>query len=497
MKKISEEKRNLILSGNMLTVIWTLAVPIVINSFIQTMYNLTDTFWISNLGADEMAAITVVTPIQNVILNFGAGITTAGAVLISQYLGARKDKEANSMARHIYLCSMIFAVVCATLCFMATPAILSWMGAEGDVAQMGATYLRIVLLDMPLLYTINMYQAVHQSQGDTVRPMLLNLVGVVINLVLDPLLIVVFKMGVGGAAIATFAAKIPGAIIALRSLTRKGRLITINYKDFKWDSEKFRNILKVGLPTAIGGSTMQFGFVLMSKNVLKYGSMATAAYGIGNKINGLITLPSNGVGSAVATIVGQNVGAGQKERAEKGYRMAMWIAVIFLFLAGRILSMRAVAEPIVRIFGNDPETVRMATDFLCLMAAWCFTNGVYNATISLFQGSGHTMITMAVDASRLWVFRFLTLYIGEEILHLGVESIWWSVVLSNAISAAIMYVLYRLGIWKKDVVKINRSEGGSGGKEPETDKNSKEQGNPVRGEYGEEIKSAVIPAAGR
>lgn len=450
-------KRDLILNGNLLTVIISLAIPIVINSFIQTMYNLTDTYWISNLGTDEMASITIATPIQNIILNFGTGITTAGSILISQYLGAKEDRQANIMARHIFLCSIIFSVVCATICFFATSAIITWLGAEGDVYGFACTYLKIVILDMPLLFTINMFTSVYQSQGDTIKPMLLNLLGVIINLILDPLLIVTLDMGVAGAAIATFVAKIPGAVISLWALTRKNHLITLNYKDFVFEKEKLSSILRVGLPTAIGSSTMQFGFLLMSRNVLKYGSIAVSAYGIGNKINGLISLPSNAMGSATATIVGQNIGAKQKDRAEKGYILARRIAVIFLFVSGFILSRRFIAQPIVSIFSDEEKVIYHATNFLSLMAACCWTNGIYNSTVGLFQGSGHTMITMAVDASRIWVFRFLTLYICESILHMGVESIWYSVVISNAISAFILLILYHMKIWRKDVVQIKKT----------------------------------------
>ena len=91
----------------------------------------------------------------------------------------------------------------------------------------------------------------------------------------------------------------------------------------------------------------------------------------------------------------------------------------------------------------------MAADFLSIMALWCFTNGVYNSTSGLFQGSGHTEVTMAVDATRLWVFRFATLYVCEHWLHMGVRSIWYSVVVSNALSSVILYVVYRTGLWKK------------------------------------------------
>lgn len=199
---------------------------------------------------------------------------------------------------------------------------------------------------------------------------------------------------------------------------------------------------------------MQLGFLLMSRNVFVYGSQAMAAYGIGNKVNSLITLPSNGIGSAVATIVGQNMGAKQQDRAEKSYHISMGISVIFLFVGGMILSRSAISTAIVSIFSEDESVIAMAADFLSIMAFWCFTNGVYNSTVGLFNGTGHTEVTMAVDAARLWVFRFLTLWFCQSILRMGVRSVWYSVVVSNGISAAILFVLYLVGIWKKEKIKV-------------------------------------------
>ena len=395
--------RELILNGNMMQAILSIAIPVVINSFLQTMYNLTDTYWLGKIGTEQLAAINLVSPVQSIILNFGSGITVAGSVLIAQYIGARDDDNAKSMANQIFACAMIFACVCASLCFIFTPAIVKWLGADGNTLQYGITYLRIVVLDMPLLYTINIFSATNQAQGDTVRPMLLNLLGIIINMILDPLLMIVFQMNIAGAALATLLAKAPSALIAFYSLNRKSNTIHLDLKHLKFEKDKMRSILRVGLPTAIGGSTMQFGFLLMSKNVYKYGTAAMAAYGIGNKVNGLISLPSNGIGSAVATIVGQNVGANQYDRADHGYRLSRRMSVIFLFVGGMILSRPMISTTIVSIFSDDATVIAMAADFLSIMAFCCWTNGIYNSTIGLFQGTGHTEVTMLVDASRLWV----------------------------------------------------------------------------------------------
>lgn len=453
-KPISEDKRTLLLEGNLIKAILILAVPVMLNSFIQSMYNLTDTYWLGKIGTESQAAITLVSPVQNILINFGMGITTAGSILISQYLGARQDKQAKSMANHICLCSIIFAFICAALCWLASPSIVSWLGAEGNIYKYGLSYIRIVVLDLPFLFMINMFTAVHQSQGDTFKPMLLNLLGVSINLILDPLFLITFDWGIAGAALATLLAKIPSAVIAILSLCNKKKLIHINFKGFQFDKNKMISIVKIGLPTAIGGSTMQFGFLLMTKNVNDYGMTATTAYGIGNKINSIITLPANGIGSAISTIVGQNIGANNIQRADKTFHIALRIGATFLFIFGTILSMRFIAEPIVRFFSTDENVIPLATQFLSLMAMCCWTNAFYNVSQGLFQGCGHTMITMLIDAIRIWGFRFLTLWFCSSILHMGVESVWYSVVVSNALSALCLYLLYWTGIWKKRTIKI-------------------------------------------
>ena len=423
-RPISAGKRDMILNGNLIRAILTLAIPVMINSFIQSMYNLTDTFWLGKIGTANQAAITLVSPFQNILINFGAGITTAGAILISQYLGAKEDKQANSMANHICITSLGFSVVCAFICWLVSPGLVKWLGAEGEIYRYGLTYIRIVVLDLPFLFMINLFTSVKQAQGDTVRPLLLNILGVSINLILDPLFLVIFNWGIGGAALATLLAKIPSAIIGVLVLRGNNQLVRINFKNFKFDKNKVLAILKIGLPTAIGGSTMQFGFLLMTKNVNAYGPTATTAYGIGNKINSIITMPASGIGSAISTIVGQNMGAGNIKRTDKSYHIAL----------------------------------PLATQFLSIMAICCWTNAFYNVTQGLFQGCGHTMITMAVDATRIWIFRFLTLWVCANVLGMGVESVWYAVVVSNATSALILYILYWTGIWKKSTIKKEKTQ---------------------------------------
>ena len=462
LKRISEDVRKQVLEGSLMRAILVIAVPVVINSMIQTCYNLTDTYWLGKVGTNALAAINLVTPVQNIVINFGSGISVAGSVLISQYLGAGKKEEANRMANQVFSCALIFACLCAGLICLFTPALVRWLGAEDGVLNAGISYLRLVILDMPFLFTVNVFQAVSQSRGNTVRPMLINLLGVLINMALDPLLMVTLNLGATGAALATVGAKAAAACVALTALiSRKGEL-HLTRRELRPRKEYLGKIVHIGLPTALGSSMMQVGFLLMSRTVLTYGSQAMAAYGIGNKINGLISMPSNAMGSATATITALNVGAGKPDRAQQGCRLSIACSVLFLFIGGLIISRPAISRGLVSIFSADEKVIDMAADFLALMAFWAWSNGFYNSLTGLFQGTGHTEITMISDASRLWIYRFATLWFCESILHLGVRSVWLSVVISNGIAALVLYILYRCGIWRRNRVKVGRTEKGKG-----------------------------------
>jgi Na+-driven multidrug efflux pump len=160
------------------------------------------------------------------------------------------------------------------------------------------------------------------------------------------------------------------------------------------------------------------------------------------------------MGSATTTIVSQNIGANQVDRAEEGYKKARLMAVVFLFVAGMILSRGFISTAMADIFSDDPQVIPMAADFVSVMAFWCFTNGVYNTTTGLFNGAANTVVTMIVDAARLWVFRFATLFLFANVFNMHERSVWYCVVASNGISAAILWILYKAGLWRAKIKKL-------------------------------------------
>ena len=367
----------------------------------------------------------------------------------------KNDKKAakNGIGNSITLVS-ILGVLFLIFGLIFNEQLLHIFGVTEKSYQFSKDYMMIIIIGLPFFMIGNAINSMIRADGNPKEAMKVMLVGAILNMILDPLFLMTFKWGIAGAAAATLIAKIPCAVIAYIHLRNKENPFRISFRGFKFDKTKLKTIVKIGLPTAVGGSTMQFGFLLMSKNVLEYGDLAVAAYGIGNRINGIISMPSNAAGSAVATIVGQNLGAGNIKRAENAYKTARKMIVIFLFCGGMILSSSPVSTTIVRIFSSDKQVITWAAEFLSIMAFCCFTNGIHDTTKGLFQGSGHTLILMFIDAARLWVFRFATIYAGREWLGMDVECIWYSVVVSNAISALILWVLYKMRVWKRNSVKI-------------------------------------------
>lgn len=451
-KKI--DRTDMILHGSLWRAMLMIAVPVMINSFLQTLYNLTDTYWLGQIGTEPLAAINLVTPLQNMIVTFGSGFTVAGAVLISQFVGAGKPERARKMTNQILTASMLFCMVCVAVLELFTPYLVTWLGAEGAVWKNAVIYTRITAIDMPFLFLINLYQAVRQAQGDTMSPMLLNLAGISLNLVLDPLLMVVWHMGAAGAALATVIAKALPALVAIYLLCRQREAMRLDLTMMKPEKAMIQEVVRIGLPTALGSSAFQLGFLLMSTTALSYGVDSMAAFGIANKANTLNSLPGNGIGAAVATIVGQNMGAGQVRRAQKGYWIGTISIAVWLMATGFVFSRPPVANAYVGIFTNDPSVLAMGTSFFTLMTTWTWNNGVYDTTAGLFRGSGHTEITMISDTARIWVFRFATLFVCSRWLHMGVESVWYSVVWSNGLSMLLLLGLYCTGIWKKNRVKV-------------------------------------------
>ncbi len=448
---MNDKNRTLILEGPLSKSILLLALPLMLNNLIGTLYNLGDAFWVSKIGDTEVAAVNFVWPVSFLTISFAGGIAMAGAAIISQYIGANKIKDAQETADQLYFFGIIFGIISGIVGIIATPYVIGLMGATGGLYTASVAYLRILFIEIPFLFLMNIYTSINQAQGDTLRPTLLNASSAVLNILLDPLFIFTFNLGIEGAAIATVLSRVPFALFGVYQLSKGCNYIKITPFKFNIIRSKMRDLLRIGIPSSIGSCGVAFGFVIMHVFVVKYGELAVAAMGIGNRINSLAFMPAIGVGAALTTITGQNLGAGNPERVKKAFKLSLLLSTGFLILTSSLNGF--FSRELIGIFTQSDEVLEMGSFYLKSLAITTWTISFFNCTLGLLNGSGHTIHSMILDAGRLWLIRIpLIIFLGS-FATLGEKAIWYGISSSNVISAILAIIFALSGVWKKPKIK--------------------------------------------
>lgn len=449
--KNATQMEELILKGSLFKAILTLALPIMLNNLISTFYNLGDAYWVSKIGDIPMAAINFVWPVSFLTFSIAMGISIAGGSIVSQYIGAGKRHEANTTAQQLYIFGVLFGILSSILGWIFTPTILDLMNASGELLHYGTIYLRIIFLEMPFLFLMNIFFSMNQAQGDTVTPTIVNGSSAILNIALDPLFIFVFGLGIQGAAIATVLSKIPFAIYGVYRMSSIRGSIHIRPLYFKIDKDKMKDLIKIGIPSSLGSSGVALGFVFLFALIATYGDNAVTAVGIGNRINALAFMPAIGIGAALSTITGQNLGAKNIPRIKIAFKYSILLALGILTFTCSLIFMNS--ENLVRIFTDTPEIVKMGSFYLKILAATTPSISFFNCSVGLFNGSGHTKYSMFLEAGRLWLIRMPLIYILGQTLTVGTDGIWFGVGISNLIAATIAFLLTFLGTWKRPKLK--------------------------------------------
>ena len=453
MKAINKAKsmEKLVLEGSLYKALLTLALPIMLNNFISTLYNLGDAYWVSKLGDIPMAAINFVWPVSFLTFSIAMGISIAGGSIVSQYIGAKKTDEARETAQQLYIFGVLFGVFSSVLGWLLTPTIITLMGATGDLYYNSVVYLRILFIEMPFLFIMNIFFTMNQAQGDTVTPTIINGTSAILNILMDPLFIFTFGLGIEGAAIATVLSKIPFALYGIYRMSKGMEATRIKPLKFIINKEKMSDLIRIGIPSSLGFSGVALGFIVLFSIFASYGDHAITAVGIGNRLNGLAFMPAIGIGAALSTITGQNLGAKNIQRIKKAFRASLFIALTLLAFTCSILWI--FSYQLVNIFTDTPEVLELGSFYLKILATTTWTISFFNCSIGLFNGSGHTKYSMFLEGGRLWLIRMPLIYLLALVPSIGKDSIWYAIGLSNVISAIIAFSITFLGVWQHPKLK--------------------------------------------
>lgn len=450
-----QSKIELILKGDMYKVLLTLSIPIMINNIIQTLYNLVDGIWVSKISSVHFAATSFVWPINFLFVSLGMGISVAGTSLLSQFIGADKIKKARQYATQLLVLAVLLGLLFTITGFVLSPYVIKLMGGEGEFARLANIYLRISCMDLSFLFLFSSINSIMNAQGNTVTPTILSAISAVLNVVLDPIFIFTLNMGIAGAAWATVLSRVILAVLGIKLLFSDSNKLIPNFKGFRFNKEIIREIIRVGLPVSIGQGGASVGFMFLNGFIVSYGTATLAAFGMVNRTTNLVMLPSMSVGTALTAVIGQNLGANQEKRATEAFIKASKLALLAGALSG--IFVYGFSNQLVAFFiqsKDDPEVIVQSITYMKFVAFTLSLMGMFSVLQGIFQGSGNTKYSMAMEVGRLWAVRLPMILVFKHFTDYGPVGIWFSMSMSNLVICLFGLWIFRLKGWNRKTKKI-------------------------------------------
>ncbi len=437
-------------TGSISKALLALSIPIVLANILQTVYQLTDTFWVGRLGANAVAAVSISFPIMFLLISLGGGMAIAGTILVSQYTGRKEMDQVDYISAQTMLLLFFISLILTFIGYYASAPILEFMRTPPAVLPGAISYLQVSFLGLIFLFTFFVFQSLMRGVGDVKTPVYIVLGTVLLNLLLDPLFIFgwgsIPAFGVAGAAIATISTQGLAGAIGIFMLFSGKYGIHLKWHNLKPDFSLIKKMFRLGFPASIEQSTRALGLTFMVFLVTGFGTNTLAAYGIGGRILSFFIIPALGFSMALSTIVGQNLGAGKIQRAKESIRVASWMIFWILTVAGFIVFL--FAKPLTTIFiPGDPAVIDTSTTFVRIIALSFGFMGVQQTIGGGFRGSGNTFIAMALSIISLWILRFPLAWLLSTKTILGINGLWWSFPIANVIAALLAIYWFKKDTW--------------------------------------------------
>lgn len=440
-----------ILNERMTGALLKLAWPSVTSFLLQSLYNIIDTFWLGKLGKLEVSAPTIAWPIIFLVLSVGIGLSVAGIALVSQYTGKGEHRTASQAAGQTLIVGFSVATVLGVLGGIGSEWILSILKIPEELFPLTNIYLKTILYGAPLAFGTILINSIFSGRGDTITPMKIMIASVTLNAVVDPILIfgVGFPgLGVQGAALATVFSR--GAVLfyALHLLFSGKKGFRIHFSDLIPVPKMMLRVMRIGFPSSIGGSVTSVAFIIITAMIAQFGPVVTSAVGVGNRVISLATMFSMGLAQATSAMVGQYLGA---ERRNDAYRVVWKSSAINMAVVGAIcLFTFLLGRQVTALFINEPDVLVEGAKFFRIVSLSVPFFATFNIFDGGLRGSGHTVKSMILNITRLWVIRLPAIYFFGQFM--GVIGIYYAMLLSNmaiAVAAGLVIISKR---WLRPVV---------------------------------------------
>lgn len=447
---------DLALKGPILKGLLVLALPILFGNLLQSAYQFVDAYWIGKLWQEAVAAISISGPIIFFILSLGLGFSMAGTVLIAQYAGAKNKAMLNHTAAQSLLAVTVIALIFWGIWYFATETILSFMPLEEAVIQHAIPYLEICFLGLASLFIFSMVQSILRGIWEVKIPIYIIAGTVVLNFILDPIFIHgrgwIPAQGLKGAAITTVLTEVLAALIGLWLLFSGKYGIHLKLQDFKPDFSFVKKAFLLGLPSSLEMSVRSLGLLLLTKLIAEFGSAASAGYGAGGNIFQFVLIPTLWLSIATSTMVGQNLGAKQLDRATQITKVSAILAFSVLTFVGILIYF--FAPDLVTFFLKDaPDATDIGADFLKILSFSLGFMGVQYALTGIFRAAGNMNLTLILGVISMFVLQLPIMYFFAH-YRIGwfgqsLTAMWWAFPITNIVMALICSFIYYKGDWKK------------------------------------------------
>ena len=487
-----------ITDGSLIRPLFHLAWPIIVIQLLQVTYNVVDTLYLGRLSAEAVGAISLAFPLIFLLIAVAGGFTTAGAILVAQYTGAKGDESAGLVAGQTITAVGVLSVFIGVGGYFYTRPALELLPSDPDTAAsvipLAADYMEILFLGIPLMFGFFVFSALMRGYGDTRTPMAVMFLSVLLNVVLDPFLIFGFAdnpvfdwlaavpgvaalepvaveaalfaatgfagYGIEGAALATIVSRGVATAVGLWLLFATGVGPAVTLAHLKPDLEFIEDIVRLGLPSSVEQTTSAMAMITLTAMVVTFSPPVVAAYGLGNRLISLVFLPAMGLGRAIDTMVGQNLGANRPDRAARAVKLAAGTGAGVMLLVAVVAV--AFTEPIVGAFLGDvpdaPATIAYAVEYVRIRSVEFAFIGITQVILGGFRGAGNTKTAMVISMLTLWVGRVASVGYLVFVAGWGATGIWVGMALGNVLGAIVAVAWFARGTWTERYI----DEPGSG-----------------------------------
>jgi putative MATE family efflux protein len=436
--------------GSIHSAIWYLAPAMMLETGIMNVAQLFDTYWVGRLGSAALAAVTISITVRWVLNSMANGLGIGGMAIVARRIGAKDEEGAAHAAwQTILLGASVSALLGMAGLAVARP-LLQLLGADAEVLPLGMGYLRVAfggIFTLVLVFAIN---AMLRGAGEARRAMWVLLLATGMTVVLEPLLIFgwgpVPALGVPGSAWAFVLGFGAGLALQASYLLGGRSRIRIRPRNLAPDFPLMFRIVRIALPSTIQMTLRSSSRLAIVALVGLYGTYATAGYGVANRLLLIALIPCFGLGNSAGTLVGQNLGARQPDRAE---RSAWWVALYSGgYMAAAAVLLTLFARPLIAFFDPTPQVVALGSECLRVVGLSMIASSAGVVLARGFDGAGNTVPAMAINLLTLWGMEVPVAFGLSRWLGLGVTGVWWGRAIANLANGALFAAWFRRGKWK-------------------------------------------------